>query len=29
MNSNEKEKVELKKIVKARGQIEIWLDQFQ
>jgi dynein heavy chain len=29
MNSNEKEKVPLKKIVKARGQIEIWLDQLQ
>lgn len=27
MNSGEKEKVPLKKIVKARGQIEIWLDQ--
>lgn len=29
MNSNEKEKVPLKKIVKARGQVEIWLDQLQ
>lgn len=26
MNSNEKEKVPLRKIVKARGQIEMWLD---
>jgi dynein heavy chain len=26
MNSNEKEKVPFRKIIKARGQIELWLD---
>lgn len=29
MNSNEKEKVKLKKVVKARGNIEAWLDLLQ
>lgn len=29
LNSGEKEKVPLRRIVKARGQIEIWLDQLQ
>jgi dynein heavy chain len=29
MNSNEKEKVEFKKNVKARGMIEVWLEQLQ
>jgi hypothetical protein len=29
MNSGEKEQVPFKKIVKARGPIELWMDQLQ